>query len=780
MKPCCDAHDAAPAPDGEEAAGDGRRLRVVLVGNPNTGKSTLFNALTGARQKVGNWPGKTVEVASGTWRPEGREAGGAGEYGISVTDLPGTYSLVPVSPDEELTRDLLVSAGAAERPDVVVAVLDAANLARNLYLCAQLSDTGIPLVVALTMTDIAAQRGLRIDAAALAAGIGAPVVPVSAREGTGLPELAAAVEQVHRRRAAPPPAALGEPAESAVRDLLRALARQAPGERRPARWIALRLLAGAPVPGIPGEVTALAARLAERLTAGARAAAAGGRTGEAAGDRSGDGGTRTGTGAHDRGNEPEDAGETYDEAAHDEDWDVETLLAEGRYAWVHQLMAAAVHRGGGTAGAARGTRSDRADRVLTSRIFGLPVFLAAMWAVFQSTTTLAAPLQSGLSDFFAGPVAAFAVRVTGDPDGSPLAGLVVHGIVPGVGQLLSFAPLIVIMFVLLGLLEDSGYMARAAFLVDRLMRTIGLPGKAFLPIIVGFGCNVPALSAARILGDRRQRLLLGMVLPLVTCSARLTVYILIAGVFFGSSAGTVVFLLYVLSVLLVVGAGLLLRPLLFGRARADALVLELPPYRLPVPRVVAAQAGQKLAAFLKTAGGVIVATVAAVWLLSSVPLGAARGGTGADADGAGAGFGRVAVEDSAFGGVSRAVAPVFAPAGFGDWHAAAALIPGFVAKEAVVSTMAQTYGTEEPDDGRRPGTLGEELRRTFDRSSGGHGTAAALAFMVFLLAYTPCVATVAAQSSVIGRRLTLWSMATMMAMAWLLAVAVFQVGRLVA
>ncbi|WP_051722551.1 ferrous iron transport protein B [Streptomyces albus] len=747
MKPCCAAHDAATSAataPGAEGAGRDAPPRVVLVGNPNTGKSTLFNALTGARQKVGNWPGKTVEVASGTWRTASRGGGGAGEAGacgIPVTDLPGTYSLVPASPDEELTQDLLVSADPAERPDVAVAVLDAANPARNLYLCAQLKDTGVPLVVALTMTDIARRRGLRIDAEALAAGIGAPVVPVSVREGLGLAELADAVGQVHLHRAAPPPARLGEPVESAVRDLLRALARHAPEERRPARWIALRLLSGARVPGIPGEVAALAARLAERLAAQARSAAEG-RTGEAP------------------------------DQEYDEDWDVETLLAEGRYAWVHRIMASAVDRGEDT-GAVRATRSDRADRVLTSRLFGLPVFLAAMWAVFQATTTLAAPLQTGLSDFFAGPVAGFAERIAGDPDGSPLAGLLVQGIVPGVGQLLSFAPLIVIMFVLLGLLEDSGYMARAAFLVDRLMRTIGLPGKAFLPIIVGFGCNVPALSAARILGDRRQRLLLGMVLPLVTCSARLTVYILIAGVFFGSSAGTVVFLLYVLSVLLVIGAGLLLRPLLFRGARADALVLELPPYRLPVPRVVAAQAWQKLAGFLKTAGGVIVATVAAVWLLSSIPL-----GTGQDGSGGTGGFGGVAVEDSAFGGVSRAVAPVFAPAGFGDWHASAALIPGFVAKEAVVSTMAQTYGTEEPDDGRKPGTLGEELRRTFDRSSGGHGAAAALAFMVFLLAYTPCVATVAAQSSVIGRRLTLWSMVTMMAMAWLLAVAVFQVGRL--
>jgi ferrous iron transport protein B len=301
------------------------------------------------------------------------------------------------------------------------------------------------------------------------------------------------------------------------------------------------------------------------------------------------------------------------------------------------------------------------------------------------------------------------------------------------------------------------------------MRMIGLPSKAFLPIIVGFGCNVPALSAARILGDRRHRLLLGMVLPLVTCSARLTVYILIAGVFFGSTAGTVVFVMYVLSVLLLVGAGLLLRPLLFKGTQSDALILELPPYRLPAPRVVTAQAWQKLSGFLKTAGGIIVATVTAVWLLSSIPLASSSGA-----------FGQVDMEDSVFGGAARAVTPVFAPAGFDDWHASAALVTGFVAKEAVVSTMAQTYGTQEPDDGRKAGTLEDDLRTTFDQASGGHGSAAAFAFLVFLLAYTPCMATVAAQRSAIGWRLTLWSMAVMLSMAWLLSVVAFQVGRLIA
>jgi ferrous iron transport protein B len=298
-------------------------------------------------------------------------------------------------------------------------------------------------------------------------------------------------------------------------------------------------------------------------------------------------------------------------------------------------------------------------------------------------------------------------------------------------------------------------MARAAFVVDRAMRVIGLPGKAFLPIIVGFGCNVPALAGAKILRNPRQRLLLSLLIPFVSCSARLTVYVLLAGVFFGSQAGTMVFLMYVLSILLVVGMGLVLRRAVFRDLADEALVLELPPYRRPTLRVMGMQTWQKLKAFLRTASGIIVATVTAVWLLSSIPAGGHET------------FGQVAPS-----------APVFAPAGFDDWHASAALITGFVAKEAVVATTAQTYSAEEPSDVHQAGALGPALRDTFDRTSGGHTIPAVLAFMVFLLAYTPCMTTVAAQRAAIGTRNTLWGIAMQLAVAWVLAVLVFQVGVL--
>jgi ferrous iron transport protein B len=343
----------------------------------------------------------------------------------------------------------------------------------------------------------------------------------------------------------------------------------------------------------------------------------------------------------------------------------------------------------------------------------------------------------------------------------------VDGLIAGVGMLLTFVPLMALMFLLLAILESSGYMARAAVVTDRTMRAIGLPGRAFLPLIVGFGCNVPAISATRVLPDARQRLLTALLVPFTACSARLTVFVLVGATFFGSNAGHVVFGMYVASILLVVGVGSLLRSTLWRTMHADPLVIDLPAYHLPLPRQVAFVTWGRVRAFLATAGGIIVVTVAAVWALSAIP-----------APGASGTLGDVPVEDSVFAATAGAVAPVFEPAGFGDWHATSALIVGFVAKEAVISSWAQTYAAEEPDDPAAPGDLGDAVRADFVASSGGHPTAAVLAFLVFLLAYTPCVATLAALRREVGTRWMLGSVAISGGVAWVLAVAVFQVGRL--
>lgn len=333
-------------------------------------------------------------------------------------------------------------------------------------------------------------------------------------------------------------------------------------------------------------------------------------------------------------------------------------------------------------------------------------------------------------------------------------------------MVLTFVPLMALMFVLLALLEDSGYLARAAVVTDRLMRAIGLPGKAFLPLVVGFGCNVPAISATRILGDSRQRLLTVLLVPFTSCTARLTVFVLLGTVFFGQWAGTVVFAMYVASILLVVGVGLLLRRTLWRTMGAEPLVIDLPPYQLPTLRLTATVAWSRLAGFLRTASGIIVITVCAVWLLQSVP---AHGN---------AAFGEVEVENSVYGVAAQAITPAFAPAGFAQWQTTSALVVGFVAKEAVISSRAQTYALDEPEEGGDPGSLGQRILADFTESSGGHPIPAALAFMVFLMAYTPCVATLAAQWREIGGRWTLFGIALQLAVAWGLAVLVFQVGSL--
>ena len=408
------------------------------------------------------------------------------------------------------------------------------------------------------------------------------------------------------------------------------------------------------------------------------------------------------------------------------------------------------------------TWSDRVDRVLLDPWFGVPVFFAAMWVLFQLATAVAAPVMGAVSGFVDGPLADLVRAVLPGP--AWLEGFVVDGLLAGVGTVLSFAPLMGIMFVAIAVLEDSGSLARAAFVADRAMRAIGLDGRAMLPLVVGFGCNLPALAATRTLPNARQRLLTGLLVPYTSCTARLTVYILLASVFFPADAGTAIFLMYAASVLLVIVGGLVLRATAFRDVTREPFVLALPAYQRPRVRALVTSAWVRVRAFVVKAGRIIVATLAVVWVLTAVPV----TGDHALAD--------VPVGDSAYGWTAGAIAPVFAPAGFDDWHATAALVTGFVAKEVVVGSFAQSYAVDEPEDPAASGDLGSRLRATFEESSGGHAGAAAAAFMVFVLAYTPCLATVAEQRRLFGARWTLGAVGVQLAIAWLAAVLVFQVG----
>lgn len=632
----------ARSPDVAEGA-TGKPL-VALVGAPNVGKSTLFNALTGANLQMGNWPGTTVEVGRGVAR--------LGDRDVDLLDLPGAYSLDPSSPDEALTRELLLAASDDGRPDVAIVIVDANHLARSLYLVRQVRETDLRVVVAVTMADVAERHGYDLSHDALADALGVPVVMIDPRRRLGRADL---LEAVNRSLREPAPLALPAP-------------------------------------------------------------------------HSGD----------------------------------EFTDADERFAWIDEVERACLHR----VGERQATWSDAIDRFALHPVVGPLLFMALMWLVFQLTTAVARPSMDALDAFFAGPVsngAAALLQAIGLQD-SWISGLVLDGLIAGVGMLLTFAPLMAIMFVLLALLEDSGYLARAAVVTDRLMRAIGLPGRAFLPIIVGFGCNVPAIAATRILPNARHRILTALLVPFTSCTARLVVYVMMATIFFPQAAGTVVFVLYVISIVFVIVIGLLLKSTLWRTMPSEPLVIDLPPYQRPTLALTASVAWMRLRGFLQTAGGIIVATVMVVWVLQAIPLG---GGNA---------FGQVPIDESLYARTAQAVAPVFDPAGFGTWETTSALIVGFVAKEAVVSSWAQTYAAEEPEDASRPGALGDAVKQSFTESSGGHTNAAVWAFLVFLLAYTPCVATLAAQRREIGLRWTAFGVAQQLLVAWLVAVAIFQIG----
>ena len=651
--------------------------RVVFVGNPNVGKSSMFNALLGARTRTMNAPGTTVSITCGQYHYEKpKTAGNAQNW--QFVDTPGTYSLAPMSPDEQVAVDALTGMSGMPVPDLAVVVLDATALSRSLYLLSMVVELGLPTVVALTMNDLAVRNGCGVDAERLSHLLdGMPVVAIDGRTGNGGKALADAI------------AASFE---------------------------------GTPVPhGLTALPTATA--------------------------------------------------------------DADMKTADGLSVWVESRADARLDW---TAGILRGldmhavdhvTLSDRIDRVLLHPVIGVLVFLAVLFVVFQATTTLASPMQDWIDVTFRGWCADGLDLLLGlfgpSVSGGWLRSLLVDGLLDGVVTVLTFIPVMGIMFLLLSILEDSGYMARAAFVMDRAMRALGLDGRAFLPIIVGFGCNLPALAATRTLSDSRQRVLTGMLVPFAACSARLSVFLVLAHAFFPKYAGLVVFLMYVASVMVILLVGVLLRHTMFRGLEPEPLMLALPAYQCPRALQLARSVLLRLWGFIRGASVIIISMITALWLLQGIPVTANAGGFAHVDD----------VHDSAYGVLADAVAPVFAPAGFDDWHASAALITGFVAKEVVVGSMSQSYHADEPDDAASQqageGTLGQKLRASFDQSSHGHGKAAAIAFLLFTLAYTPCLATVAEMRRQFGTKVAARSVLLSLAVAYVIAIIAFQTLRLI-
>lgn len=651
--------------------------RVVFVGNPNVGKSSMFNALLGARTRTMNAPGTTVSITCGQYRY--KSANDAPHTQLwQFVDTPGTYSLLPMSPDEQVAVDALIGASGMPAPDLAVVVLDATALSRSLYLLSMVTELGLPTVIALTMNDLALRNGHGVDAQRLSRLLdGMPVIAVDGRTGDGGEALADAIAVGFR---------------------------------------------GTP---IPSGLTAWSAITADT------------------------------------------DGHTVDDLR---SW--AESRADARLDWTAGVLRRLdVHDDG------RVTLSDRIDGMLLHPMVGVIVFLAVLFTVFQATTTLASPMQDWIDVTFRGwctsgldwLLGLFGVAWRG----GWVRSLLVDGVLDGVITVLTFIPVMGIMFLLLSILEDSGYMARAAFVMDRAMRALGLDGRAFLPIIVGFGCNLPALAATRTLPDSRQRVLTGMLVPFAACSARLSVFLVLAHAFFPKYAGLVVLLMYVVSVMIILLVGVMLRHTIFRGLEPEPLMLALPSYQCPRALQLVRSVLLRLWGFVRGASVIIISMIMALWLLQGIPMTAGAGGFAHVDD----------VHDSAYGVLADAVAPVFAPAGFDDWHASAALITGFVAKEVVIGSMSQSFHADEPDAAAAQqgteGTLGQKLRASFDRSSHGHGRAAAIAFLLFTLAYTPCLATVAEMRRQFGTKVAAQSVMLSLAVAYVIAVIAFQALRLV-
>ena len=486
--------------------------------------------------------------------------------------------------------------------------------------------------------------------------------------------------------------------------------------------------------------------------------------------------------------------------------DVDVVIADYRYGWINGLVKETVKR----TREDRLTGSDKVDRIVTHRLLGIPIFLLAMWTVFKLTADVSAPYLDWVDGVIGGPITNWAIgiiRVLGLGD-TWIESLIVDGIIAGVGGVMVFVPVMMFLYLALALLEDSGYMARAAFVMDRLMHALGLHGKSFLPMLVGFGCTVPALYATRTLENEKDRILTGLLVPFMSCGARLPVYVLFAAIFFPENAGAVVFSLYLLGILTAIILGIILKNSLFKGKEQSTFVMELPPYRLPTLRGIWFHMWERTSAFVRKAWTIIMATSIILWFLMAIPV--RGGGSFAEAD----------VNDSAFATVSEAISPVFAPLGFDSWEASSAVITGFVAKEVVVSTMGQVYAVEEAEEEaeastffedvgeiitsfiaatgdtiksiplivginlfeeeaeEEPTALMQSVRAGFEESSGGYGALAAMAFMVFVLIYTPCMVAVAAERQELGMKWTWVSIIGQLVLAWLMAFVVFQGGVL--
>ncbi|MFO7707256.1 MAG: ferrous iron transport protein B [Desulfobacterales bacterium] len=705
-----------------------KRLTIALAGNPNSGKTTVFNNLTGTRQKVGNWPGVTVEKKEGHVRFNGLD--------LTIVDLPGTYSLTPFSIEEVVARNYLLD----ERPDVVLDIIDASNLERSLYLATQIRELDCKVLFVLNMADVAEHRGMKIDARKMSELLDVPVVFTVGNRGEGMDELLQRAVELAESPAGPPRrrrVKYSQDIEETIARLHRFTELKAAGALNyDMRWTAIKLLEDdrivkerlvAALPQAGTEILQAAQTLRRHLT------------------------------------------ERFDE-------EPQIVMTAERYGFI----AGIVREVQTSSTQQRVDVSRNIDLVLTHRLFGFPIFILFIWAMFQLTFSLGEyPVQA---------IEAGVGWLSGAAGGLLPEGLVrdliVNGIIAGVGSVIVFLPNILILFFCIALFEDTGYMARSAFLMDKIMHLIGLHGKSFIPMLMGFGCNVPAIMAARTLESEKDRILTILITPFMSCSAKLPVYVVLAGAFFGPRAGSVIFGLYLLGIVLSILTGRIFRSTLLKGVDAP-FVMELPPYRMPMARSLLIHMWDRSKIFLTKMGKIILVGSIVIWALSSFPRSPETAGTPpqpnaalasdaggqADLEAAQRRSAKAAQTEYSFiGRIGRLIGPVFEPLGI-DWRGGVALLSGFVAKEIVVSTLGVLYATGESEE---EGALEKAL------TDSGMTPLSALSMMVFVLLYLPCFATTAAIRRETGStRWMLFSIGYSTAVAWLMAFLVFQSGRLI-
>lgn len=683
-------------------------IKIALAGNPNCGKTTMFNALTGANQYVGNWPGVTVEKKEG--KLKGKWAKGEE---VTITDLPGIYSLSPYTLEEVVSRDYLLK----EEPDVIVDLVDATNIERNLYLTTQLIETGVPVVIALNMADLLEKREIRIDVLQLSELMGCPVVETSALKGEGLDKLIDTALKASGAGEKRVPEPIFSPelerAAAAAADMLPVSV-----EACKRRWYAVKFLEND-------------AKVKESMKLSA--------------------------------SQEKKVEELRRELETERDDDIESIVTDERYQFIQRVCAGAVKKG-----KEKMTVSDRIDRIVTNRILGIPIFMAVMFLVYYvSVSTVGTMVTDWTNDTFVGTIqSAAAAFLTGLGTNEAVISLVADGVIGGVGAVLGFVPQMAILFLLLSLLEDCGYMVRIAFVMDRVFRHFGLSGKSFIPLLISSGCGIPGIMASKTIEQDNDRRLTIMTATFIPCGAKLPVIALMGGVMAGwatgsyEAGGLVAPAMYFIGIAAVLVSAIILKKTKPFSGRPAPFVMELPQYHIPQAKTVLLHVWERLKGFVIKAGTVLFVACVVMWFLGGFGLENGSFGLVEDAS------------NSILAMIGGWIAPLFAPLGFGKWQPVAASLSGFTAKEAIVTTMGVLANVA--GDGEDPVTVAQAVQVWFP------GTLAAFSFLVFNLLDSPCLAAIATMAQQLQSKKWFWfAILFQNVFAYIVCLCIYQIGTFV-